>query len=154
MTAAMKPAALAEPKSFCPTLTRRKLSEEGALLVDVRERDEVAALAFDVPAVVNIPLSEFERRFAELPRDRELIVACAVGQRSLKAAYYLIYQGYSRVANMEDGIAKWLRKGFPVHGDGSTVLAAGSGCCATTTASGGGCCGSAAVPASSPGACS
>lgn len=154
MKHADEPATLADPKAICPTLTRRKLSEEGALLVDVRERDEVAALAFDVPAVVNIPLSEFERRFAELPRDRELIVACAVGQRSLKAAYYLIYQGYPRVANMEDGMAKWLRKGFPVHGDASAVLATGSGCCAsTTTAAGGGCCGSAAVPASSSGSC-
>lgn len=155
MSATMKPAALAEPKSFCPVLTRRKLYEEGALLVDVREHDEVAALAFDVPAVVNIPLSEFERRFVELPRDRELILACAGGQRSLKAAYYLIYQGYPRVSNMEDGMAKWLRKGFPVHGDGSTAPATGSGCCTSTmNAAGGGCCGLSAGFASSPGACS
>lgn len=147
MTPTMEPAALAEPQSFCPTLTLRKTTEEGALLVDVRERDEVAALAFDVPDVVHIPLSEFERRFAELPRERELILACAGGQRSLKAAYYLIYQGYPRVANMEDGMTKWLRKGFPVKaGNG---IASAAGCCTSAGTVGESCCGSAPAPTGS-----
>lgn len=141
MTPTMEPAALAEPQSFCPTMTLRKTTQEGALLVDVRERDEVAALAFDVPDVVHIPLSEFERRFAELPRERQLILACAGGQRSLKAAYYLIYQGYPRVANMEDGMAKWLRKGFPVKGGAGIGSAAG--CCTPAATVGESCCGSA-----------
>lgn len=144
MTHSDEPAALADPQSLCPTSTRRKTTEEGALLVDVRERDEVAALAFDVPDVVHIPLSEFERRFAELPRERELILACASGQRSLKAAYYLIYQGYLQVANMEDGMTKWLRKGFPVRGSaqvmaqqdccGDNPVSTETGCCAGATA--------------------
>jgi rhodanese-related sulfurtransferase len=141
MTPTMEPAALADPQSFCPTLSLRKTTEEGALLVDVRERDEVAALAFDVPDIVHIPLSEFERRFAELPRERQLILACAGGQRSLKAAYYLIYQGYLRVANMQDGMAKWLRKGFPVKARAG--IASAAGCCTPTGMIGESCCGSA-----------
>jgi hypothetical protein len=36
-------------REVCPTTTRRLLAE-GALLVDVRERAEVARMAFDVPA--------------------------------------------------------------------------------------------------------
>jgi len=51
------------------------------LLVDVRERTEVGRVAFDVPGIVVMPLSEFEQRFAELPRDRELVLACASGPR-------------------------------------------------------------------------
>jgi len=139
-----EPAALADPRQFCPTLTLRKATEEGALLVDVRERSEVAELAFDVPGIVNIPLSEFEQRFAELPRERELILVCAGGQRSLKAAYYLIYQGYPLVANMADGMAKWLRKGFPVKGGTASGIApaAAAGCCTPTGTAGEGCCGS------------
>jgi len=140
-----EPAALAEPTSLCPTQTLRRLSEGNALLVDVREHDEVAALAFDVPMVVHIPLSEFERRFAELPRERELITACASGQRSLKAAYYLIYQGYRQVAHMEEGMAKWLRKGFPVHTAAiSGTAKAGVGGCCSPGAGSGGCCDEAA----------
>ena len=139
-----EPAALADPQQLCPVLTLRKATEEGALLVDVRERSEVAELAFDVPGIVNIPLSEFEQRFAELPRERELILVCAGGQRSLKAAYYLIYQGYARVANMKDGLAKWLRKGFPVKGGMASGIApaAATGCCTPNSTVSEGCCGS------------
>jgi rhodanese-related sulfurtransferase len=149
MKHSIEPAALAEPAQYCPTITLRKTTEEGALLVDVRERDEVAALAFDVPDVVHIPLSEFERRFAELPRERQLILACAGGQRSLKAAYYLIYQGYPRAANMEGGMAKWLRKGFPVKAGAG--MASAAGCCAPAGTVGESCCGSA--PAVTGGGC-
>ena len=44
-----------------PTALSR-LQEGHALLVDVRERAEVARAAFDAPNVVQMPLSEFERR--------------------------------------------------------------------------------------------
>lgn len=141
---------LPEARQVCPTTTRRLLAE-GALLVDVRERAEVERVAFDVPGVIVLPLSELERRFAELPRDRQLVLACEAGARSLKATYFLMYQGYTQVANMEGGILKWARKGFPVIGDvaqatacasGACSDAAGSTCCAPAPASASsGCCG-------------
>lgn len=102
-------------REVCPTTTRRLLAE-GALLVDVRERHEIERLAFDVPGAVVMPLSEFEQRFAELPRDRQLVMVCQTGARSLKATYFLMYQGYAQVANMEGGICKWASKGFPITG--------------------------------------
>lgn len=118
-------------REVCPTTTRRLIGE-GALLVDVRERAEVERLAFDVPAIVVLPMSELERRFAELPRERELVLVCAVGERSLKATYFLMYLGYTKVANMEGGIAKWVRRGFPVKGDIGAAAAdtAAASCCA------------------------
>ena len=102
--------------------------EEGALIVDVRERDEVQKQSFDMAEVVNIPMSEFEQRFGELPRDREVILVCAQGQRSLEATYFLMCHGYDQVANLEEGLETWIRKGFPVSGD---VIATGVGrkCC-------------------------
>ena len=106
-----------------------------AVLVDVRERSEIAALAFDVPAVMVMPMSEFERRFMELPRDQELILACSVGERSLRAAHLLLHHGYDKVANMEDGLTKWVRKGFPVRGDVSSP-ANDSACCAPPSPAG------------------
>ena len=107
-------------RQYCPSLTLRKVTEEGAWLVDVREPSETAALAFDMPNVIAMPMSELEQRVAELPRDRELILACAVGERSLKAACFLMSHGYDKVANMEGGLEKWLRKGLPVKGDPSS----------------------------------
>jgi rhodanese-related sulfurtransferase len=135
---------LPQAREVCPTTTRRLLGE-GALLVDVREHAEVARLAFDVPGVVVMPLSEFEQRFAELPRDRDLVLACASGPRSLKATYFLMFQGYTRVANMDGGIQKWARKGFPIEGDRAATPDA--------QAATGGCCGLAATPSVSGSCC-
>jgi len=131
---------LEEAKQVCPTTTQRLVSE-GALLVDVRDRTEVASLAFDAPAVVNIPLFELEQRWSELPKDRELVLVCESGERSLKATYYLQFQGFTRVSNLEGGLLKWMRKGFAVFGQRHEAPAA-----ATSS-----CCGSAAPAASSTG---
>jgi rhodanese-related sulfurtransferase len=128
---ATMPAALPPARECCPTTTRRRIAEEGVLLVDVRERPDFERLTLDVPEIVNIPFSEFEERFSELPRDRELVLVSADGGESLKATYYLMFQGYTRVANMSNGVAKWLFRGFPVKGDPATLASAGdaSGCC-------------------------
>jgi rhodanese-related sulfurtransferase len=124
-------------REVCPTTTRRLLAE-GALLVDVREFDEIAQVAFDVPGVLLMPLSELEQRYSELPRDRELVLACQVGERSLRATYFLMYQGYTLVANMEGGIFKWASRGFPIKGVQPTATSLS--CCGSTPATGSGCC--------------
>jgi len=136
---------LAEAQEVCPTTTRRLLTE-GALLVDVREPNEVATLALDVGSVVNIPLSQFEQRWSELPRDRELVLVCETGARSLKATYFLQYQGFERVANMGGGLVKWMTKGFPVKGQRHEPAAASSSsCCGSADAASAPCCDSAAA---------
>ena len=104
-----------ETKEGCPTITRR-MAAEGALLVDVREPGEGQALALDMPAIVNMSLSALESRWSELPRDRELVMVCQSGERSLKAAYFLQFHGYTQVSNMGGGILKWMQKGLPVIG--------------------------------------
>ncbi|EKF61492.1 rhodanese domain-containing protein [Agrobacterium albertimagni AOL15] len=121
---------LAEAREVCPT-TSERLLREGALLVDVREPDEVAQVGFGGGEVINIPLSEFEARWREVPRDRDVILACAVGERSLKATYFLMYQGYERVANMRPGIGRWAERGFPITGSAENVSTteAASTCC-------------------------
>jgi rhodanese-related sulfurtransferase len=111
---------LSEAKEICPTTSHRLLAE-GALLVDVREPDEVVKIGYAGCEVVNIPLSQIEDRFNEIPRDRDVILACAVGERSLKATYFLMYQGYDRVMNMRPGIARWVARGFPITGRADAV---------------------------------
>jgi rhodanese-related sulfurtransferase len=121
---------------ICPTTTQQWVAN-GALLVDVRERDEVAEAAYDVPNIINIPLSEFEERYAEVPKDRDVVMVCRGGGRSLKATYFLMNHGYTRVVNMSKGILRWQEKGFPMKGRIPTAQPASSGCCgpAATTAS-------------------
>lgn len=96
-----------------PTALAR-LEAGTALLIDVRERGEVARAAFDAPQVVQMPLSEFERRYRELPRDRELIMACASGGRSFQAMQFLVHHGWCHVSNLQGGIGVWMTHGLPV----------------------------------------
>ncbi len=119
-------------KEICPTTTQGWV-KNGALLVDVREKDEVETLSFDVPNIINIPLSEFEERFNEIPKDREVVMVCKSGARSLRAAGFLVNHGYTNVVNMQHGMIRWATKGFPTKGDTAVVLgniAINGDCCA------------------------
>src|SRR5690242_8216577 len=83
----------------------RRLSDADAqpapVLVDVREAWEFAQ--GHASRAVNVPLSEFRERFGEIPREREVLVICHLGQRSLIAAKFLRQQGFMQVANVEGG---------------------------------------------------
>jgi rhodanese-related sulfurtransferase len=96
-----------------PTALAR-LQAGQAWLVDVREPHEVARIAFDAPHLVQMPLSEFERRHHELPHDQSLILACASGGRSFQAMQYLVHHGWHHVANLQGGIGVWHAHGLPV----------------------------------------
>lgn len=121
-------------KEICPTTTQRWVAN-GALLVDVREANEVAELAYDVPNLMHIPLTQFEERFAEIPEDRDVVMVCKSGGRSLRAAGFLVNHGYDNVVNMKHGLIRWAQKGFPTKGDTSSILenAATSSCCDTSS---------------------
>lgn len=123
-------------KEICPTTTQSWV-KNGALLVDVREKDEVAELAYDVPNIINIPLSEFEERFNEIPLDKDVVVVCRSGARSLRAAGFLVNHGYTKVVNMEHGMIRWATKGFPTKGNTASVLqnSQNTSCCSTNTES-------------------
>ena len=71
----------------------------GAVLLDVRERDEYAA--GHIPGSVNLPLSELhsaEDRFPDM--DTPLFVYCLSGARSGKAIAALKEMGYTKLTNL------------------------------------------------------
>ena len=84
-----------------------------ALLVDVREPGEFEALR--APAAVLVPLSSFMARIDELPRDRQLLMICRSGVRSLNAGSVLVHHGFANVANVEGGMIAWQRAGLPTR---------------------------------------
>lgn len=71
------------------------------IILDVREEVEVAAGKIDNS--INIPLSELRKRFIELPKDKEILIYCAVGLRGYIASRFLLQNGY-RVKNIAGGI--------------------------------------------------
>ena len=88
--------------------------KSGSMFVDVREVDEVEEKCYNVSNYMNIPLSELESRLSELSKDKELIMACRSGGRSLNACAYLSNSGFHNLANLEGGILNWERSGFPI----------------------------------------
>lgn len=93
---------------------RRREGQPPPLVVDVREANEFAAVRLE-DGVALLPLSEFQSRWQELPRDRPLLMMCAAGSRSAAATAHLVRNGYPDVANVAGGITEWQRAGFPVR---------------------------------------
>ena len=90
-------------------LEANTLLENNVLLVDVREVDELAVIAYDVKNLLNVPLSEFEQRFSEIPKDQKVIFACRAGVRSARAIQFLAHNGYDAalLINLEGGMNAW-----------------------------------------------
>jgi len=90
-----------------PTEVARMLKERPSkvLLLDVREPFE-REMAVIEPSV-HIPMGEVPSRVDEIPRDREVVVYCHGGSRSMMIAGYLESLGFSSVANLSGGIDAW-----------------------------------------------
>ena len=85
----------------------------GPLLVDVREPGEYEQ--FRARGAILMPLSVFQLRYVQLPRDRPLLLICASGRRSLAAGQFLVHQGFGSVANVEGGSIAWVRARLPIR---------------------------------------
>ena len=82
-----------------------------ALLVDVREKDELEAVR--AAGVVHVPLSSFADGVQGLPKDRPLLFICATGKRSQVAAEFAQRHGVAEVANVAGGTVEWHKRGLP-----------------------------------------
>lgn len=60
-----------------------------------------------------IPISQLAKRLTEVPRNRPILVYCAVGSRSAQVVNYLARQGYPELYNLNGGIYAWAQKGYP-----------------------------------------
>jgi rhodanese-related sulfurtransferase len=76
-------------------------------LLDVREEWELGVAS--VPDVVHIPMGEVADRLGELDRNREVVVLCRSGRRSLQVANFLQQNGFQAV-NLAGGILAWSRE--------------------------------------------
>jgi rhodanese-related sulfurtransferase len=61
-------------------------------------------------------LSELEQGWPTLPPDRELVIVCQNGEKSLLASQFLKQKGYLNVSSMRGGLLLWMQKGYPVVG--------------------------------------
>ena len=79
-------------------------------LIDVREQDEFEEVNL---AGKLIPMSEFEDRWSEIPKDGTVYIYCRTGRRSRSAIEYLKSKGYGNCVNVTGGIMAWLNEVNP-----------------------------------------
>jgi phage shock protein E len=85
---------------------------EGLYLLDVRTPGEFQQARLEGAHL--IPIDQLVNRLTELPKDRPILVYCAVGSRSAQVVNYLARHGYPEVYNLYGGIYSWAQKGYPI----------------------------------------
>ena len=97
-----------------PVISWRELEVEkkDVLLVDVRTRDEFAFGS--LPGAVNIPLDELREHLDELPKNRPVVLFCAIGLRGYLAQRILMGLGYRNVRNLLGGAKTYNTATTPV----------------------------------------
>lgn len=92
-------------------LSVRELSErlaapgDAPVLLDVREDWELRLCA--LPGTLHIPMGQVPARLDELDPERETVVVCHHGLRSLRVAYFLQSRGFSNLYNLQGGVDAW-----------------------------------------------
>ena len=87
-------------------LQARLAAADPPMVLDVREGWELAIAR--LAGTRDIPMNDVPAHLSELPRDREIVVMCRSGGRSLKVAEYLDRMGF-RATNLTGGILAWSR---------------------------------------------
>jgi glyoxylase-like metal-dependent hydrolase (beta-lactamase superfamily II)/rhodanese-related sulfurtransferase len=104
------------------------LGAEHPTVLDVREPWEYERGR--LPGAVSLPQADLALHLDELDKEREYLVVCAGGVRSLRVTHYLRWAGFEGVASMDGGTEGWRRAGYPIEseagGTPATPVAAAS----------------------------
>jgi NADPH-dependent 2,4-dienoyl-CoA reductase/sulfur reductase-like enzyme/peroxiredoxin family protein/rhodanese-related sulfurtransferase/TusA-related sulfurtransferase len=76
-----------------------------AVCVDVRTPVEYGLGT--IPGFKNVPVDELRSRMSELPKDKMIVVTCAVGLRGYLAYRILTQNGFTNVKNLSGGYKTW-----------------------------------------------
>lgn len=85
--------------------------EAGAFILDVRQPEEWNEV--HIPGSTLIPLGELQKKLAEIPKGRQIIVVCRSGGRSAFAREILKKAGFDQVTSMSGGMNDWQGAGYP-----------------------------------------
>ena len=92
---------------------KEMMASDNVAVIDVREPHEYNA--GHVPNATLIPVATVFARKDELPRDKDVIFVCGVGQRSALACEMAAAAGLTRLFNLEGGTEAWIKSGNPVE---------------------------------------
>lgn len=113
-------AAVLADSAASPGISQAQLSERMASaqpppLIDVRTPAEYQS--GHIPGAINIPLQDFERRFAELSayRDGEVVLYCESGMRAGHGARWLASKGFQQLRLVDGHMSAWRAAGLPTE---------------------------------------
>jgi phage shock protein E len=102
-----------EPFTRINVQEAKEMLAKGAAVIDVREPHEYTA--GHVPGAPLIPVNTVYARRSELPKDKDVIFVCAVGQRSALASEMAAAAGLTRIFNLDGGTEAWTSAGEPLE---------------------------------------
>src|SRR5437763_690297 len=87
--------------------------EPDYVFVDVRQPEEWEQGT--IPGAVKISLGELEDRLDELDKNKKYIMVCRSGNRSNRASYILLENGFGEINNFQGGMLAWEENDYPVE---------------------------------------
>ncbi len=95
------------PIEISVTEVKRLLDSGDLLLIDCREQSEYDQCRID--GSVLIPMNETPEKLDSLKphQDKQIVIHCHLGGRSMKVTQYLRDQGFDKAQNMAGGIDAW-----------------------------------------------
>jgi len=101
-------------RNISPTEASQLMQNLGdeLFLLDVRTAGEFREIRLAGARL--IPIGQLLKRIQEVPKNRPILVYCAVGSRSSQVVGYLAKSGFPEVYNLYGGIYAWNKKGYPV----------------------------------------
>ncbi|MEI7989775.1 MAG: molybdopterin-synthase adenylyltransferase MoeB [Chloroflexota bacterium] len=92
-------------------LAERLQRGDSILLIDVREPQELEISRIE--NAENVPLGQFSAHTNRFDRDKEIVIFCKGGTRSMIALYQLHASGFKHLRNLRGGINAWAREVDP-----------------------------------------
>jgi len=99
-------------------LRRKQEAGESLVILDLRSHVELELSPTLIHGALHMTLDEVDKRHAEIPRDREIIVYCDCPNEvsAARMAVLLRRKGLTRVRPLLGGIGAWRERDYPVQG--------------------------------------
>ena len=101
-------------KEVLPAEAVRLINKEDALVLDVRESNELGQGS--IIDAKHIALSVLPEKITNLTNDKDkpIIVFCKMGNRTAQACKLLLNNSYTNVFGLKGGIAAWINDQLPI----------------------------------------
>jgi len=109
-------------ENLSPEEAQRRVDEQGALILDIRDVREVQRDGA-IPGAMHVPRDMLEFWVSPdspytrdvFQEEREFILCCAGGLRSALSTKLLAYMGVEQVSHIETGFGGWKQDGMPIE---------------------------------------